>query len=266
LIKIRYADLPAGLHVRAEAAGRHTVIYLLPGLTAAQRRAALSRTRSSARIGHGPALPAAELVCAITADRVRAIGRDVVAVLRAHPAIFIPPMIIAVSASLAYVLLATVSIRIPPPRSGGPLPHVVEPAQPGTGVLHARTPARPGGNASRVTQPGTPAVGAPGGTHRQRHGKRLRPIPTRGAPSPSPSRSASPSPAGSASPSPSLSPSPYPSLSPSPSPRPSDRPSPSPVPSLSLSPSPDPPPSSGPATSSGGACLTVGPLQVCIKL
>jgi hypothetical protein len=32
LIKIRYADLPAGLHVRAECSGRSTIIYLLPGL------------------------------------------------------------------------------------------------------------------------------------------------------------------------------------------------------------------------------------------
>ena len=58
MIKIRYADLPGGLHVRVEARGKDTIIYLLPGLTVAQRRAALRRARSSARMGHGPRLPA----------------------------------------------------------------------------------------------------------------------------------------------------------------------------------------------------------------
>ena len=48
MIKIRYADLPAGLHIRAVARGKDTVIYLLPGLTAAQRQAALRRGAAKA--------------------------------------------------------------------------------------------------------------------------------------------------------------------------------------------------------------------------
>jgi hypothetical protein len=39
VIKIRYADLPGGLHIRAVARGKDTIIYLLPGLTAYQRQA-----------------------------------------------------------------------------------------------------------------------------------------------------------------------------------------------------------------------------------
>ena len=46
MVKIRYSELPAGLHVRAEARGRDTVIYLLPGLTPAQRRAIVTATAS----------------------------------------------------------------------------------------------------------------------------------------------------------------------------------------------------------------------------
>ncbi len=56
MIKIRYTDLPAGLHIGG-GPRKDTVIYLLPGLTAAQRQAALRRARSSARMGHGPRLP-----------------------------------------------------------------------------------------------------------------------------------------------------------------------------------------------------------------
>ena len=55
MIKIRYADLPAGLHIRAVARGKDTIIFLLPGLTPPQRQAALRRARSSARMGHGRA-------------------------------------------------------------------------------------------------------------------------------------------------------------------------------------------------------------------
>jgi hypothetical protein len=37
VIKIRYADLPGGLHVRAETRGKDTIVCLLPGLTLEQR-------------------------------------------------------------------------------------------------------------------------------------------------------------------------------------------------------------------------------------
>src|SRR5580704_8387422 len=105
LIKIRYADLPAGLHVRAAADGRHTIVYLLPGLTRAERRAALLRIRRSAELGHGPRLPAR--------DRAAATARNGAAAFRAHPLLLLPPVLIVASATLVYVMLSAVSIRFP---------------------------------------------------------------------------------------------------------------------------------------------------------
>src|SRR3981081_199858 len=58
VIKIRYADLPGGLHVRAVAHGKDTIVYPVPGLTVATGQAALRGVRSSARMGHGPPLSA----------------------------------------------------------------------------------------------------------------------------------------------------------------------------------------------------------------
>jgi hypothetical protein len=69
LIKIRYADLPAGLHARTEAQGRSTIIYLLPGLTAIERRAALVRACQSANLGYGPRLSSAGVAFAVARDR-----------------------------------------------------------------------------------------------------------------------------------------------------------------------------------------------------
>ena len=57
IIKIRYRDqsqLSPGLHAAAERHGRVTTVYLLSGLSATQRRAALRRLRISARRGYGP--------------------------------------------------------------------------------------------------------------------------------------------------------------------------------------------------------------------
>jgi hypothetical protein len=86
VIRIRYLDLSAGLHGRAEAAGRTTTIYLRPGLTAPQRQAALRRLRQESRVGCGPRLPAPPLALAIMADRIRMAARYVIAVVRLHPA------------------------------------------------------------------------------------------------------------------------------------------------------------------------------------
>ena len=74
MIKIRYRDpneLSPGLHAEAERHGRCTTVYLLSGLTAQERRAALRRLRLSARMGYCPPLPAAQLTLALFADRVR---------------------------------------------------------------------------------------------------------------------------------------------------------------------------------------------------
>ena len=119
MIKIRYSDLPAGLHVRTAVQGRHTILYLLPGLTAAQRRAALHRARSNARVGHGPRLPTAGIAFARSADRIRTTARNSLAAVRVHPALLVPAMIVVVSVAVANVLLATVSIQLRPPETAG---------------------------------------------------------------------------------------------------------------------------------------------------
>jgi hypothetical protein len=115
MVKIRYANLPGGLHVRAVTHGRHTVIYLLPGLTLEQRRAALRRVRSSARMGQRPPIPAAGLTRAVIADRVLTTVRNLVGAVRLHPAMFAPLVVILLSAAVAFFVLSSVSIKIRSP-------------------------------------------------------------------------------------------------------------------------------------------------------
>jgi len=178
VIKIRYADLPAGLHIRAVARGRDTVIYLLPGLTAPQRQAALRRARSSARMGHGPRLPVPGVLGAVMVDRMRTTVRNGAAAMRGHPAILVPPLVIVLSAAVAYILLVSVDIRMHDPQANGP-------AGPGTPIAAAVAP--PGGSADDPgAQPGstsrnsrsgrrTSVPGAARAARRPPHPRRLPP-------------------------------------------------------------------------------------------
>jgi hypothetical protein len=259
LIKIRYANLPAGIHVRAEAAGRDIVVYLLPGLTPAQRRAALSRARSSARIGHGPALSAAGLARAIAADRVRMMARNSAAALRAHPALFVPPMIVLVSAALAYTLLGSAA-RLPASQSPfGPVGlSMIPPAHP----RPAGSGPAPGGGG-----PGSPGPAGPGRTA----SPGPAPGPSQGG-SPSPSATVAPPPARPARPGPARRPpGPFRSFTPSSSPAPTRTQTARPVPA---SPAPGSSPGSGAGGGSGpgagsnpgGACVNLGALGVCLDV
>ncbi len=112
MVKIRYAELPAGLHVTAEDDRLDTVVYLQPGLTATQRRTALIRVRSSARMGQGPALPALAMARALAADRVRTTTRIGAAAMRKHPMLVLPPLIVIVS-SAVFVLMSVAPPRVP---------------------------------------------------------------------------------------------------------------------------------------------------------
>ena len=121
MIRIRYRDsseFSPGLHAAAERHGRTTTIYLLSGLTAPERGSALRRLRLSARMGHGP-LPAVQLVFALLDDRIRtAVGRTG-AVFRLHPAGSTVPVMVLSAGVIAFLLLSTVSIRVlPAPRTG----------------------------------------------------------------------------------------------------------------------------------------------------
>jgi hypothetical protein len=205
VIKIRYADLPAGLHIRAVARGKDTLIYLLPGLTAAQRQAALRRARSSARMGQGPRLPAAGVLGAVMVDRMRTTVRNGAAAMRGHPAILVPPLLIITTAAVAYVLLVSVNLRIHEPQASGssgqgtPVPAAVAPPGSGAednpgGLPGSTSPITPGQSQSPThKRSGGGATGAspsPSAT----------PSPAKSTPAPSPSPSPSPSPAASATP------------------------------------------------------------------
>jgi len=231
VIKIRYADLPAGLHIRAVARGKDTIIYLLPGLTAAQRQAALRRARSSARMGQGPRLPVAAVLGAVIVDRMRTTVRNGAAAMRGHPAILVPPLVIIMSAAVAYVLLVSVNIRIRDPQASGP-------AGPGAAIPAAVAP--PG---SKADDPGA----RPGSTSRITSTQSQRPTPRKsggGATGGSPSPSPTPSPARST-----------PAPSPAPSPSAAD-----PTPTAGGVNSTG---SGSGAPSAGGVCLDPGPPGVC---
>ncbi len=246
MIKIRYSDLPGGQHVRVGVQGRNTILYLLPGLSAVQRKAAIRRARSAARVGHGPALPAPGVARALAADRVRTTVRNGLAAMRMHPAIFFPPMVIIVAVAVAYLVLVSVSFRLIPHASE---PNVVFGASGGHQAL--RPTARPGD---------PPASGSAPGSSRSPSGPRGR----------GPGRSASPHPGSSRSASPSSSPSRQPSSpgrpgTPSPVPSASSPSTPAPGPSAAPSPASTSP---GPGSGSGstGVCVQVGPLGVCVGL
>jgi hypothetical protein len=235
VIKIRYADLPAGLHIRTAARGKDTIIYLLPGLTAAQRQAALRRARSSARMGHGPRLSAAGVLGAVMADRIRTTVRNGAAAMRGHPAIFVPPLVIIMTAAVAYILLVSVGIRIHEPQASGP-------SGQGAPVAAAVAPPQSGADDPH-SRPGSTGPAAPGKSHR-----------------PSPRRSGGGHGATGASPSPSPTPSATGS-EPAPSPSPSAAPS--------ATPSAGGTNSAGSGSGSagaGGLCLDVGPLGVCLSV
>jgi hypothetical protein len=106
MVKIRYSELPAGLHVAATADNDGTVVYLQPGLTPAQRRAALGRVRSSARMGQGPMLPRPEMAKAIAADRMRTNARIGAAAARRHPLVVLTPVFALVIAAIAVMVVA----------------------------------------------------------------------------------------------------------------------------------------------------------------
>src|SRR5579872_1531928 len=185
MIKIRYRDpneLSPGLHAAAERHGRSTTVYLLPGLSAAQRRAALRRLKISARRGYEPKLPAPQLAVALAADRIRTTVGRAGAVFRSHPAGSTVPVMVVSAGAIAFLALSAVSIHVihTPPRGQG-LTGATGPAAsftggtggtgPGTsaGPIAAGLRGDPPGQAGSVTElPGQPGSGAgPGGQNGQ---------------------------------------------------------------------------------------------------
>jgi hypothetical protein len=239
MVKIRYSELPSGLHVRAAGEGWRTIIYLQPGLTPAERRAALLRVRSSSRMGHGPAVPPLAMMLAIGADQIRTTVQNGLAAMRRHPVLLLPPLVLLVSTGIVFVLMSFVTFTVHA--------HEQPQAAPTSGLRSG--PGRPGGQGGSDPGSAVPgqasAPGSQGGGHARHGGPSPR---TRPAPSPAPSsiRSPVPGPTGrsgsSPTPSPTATQSPTPGVSPTPSPTPS------------------------PSASSSGTCLQLGPLGLCVTV
>lgn len=146
MIRIRYRDpneLSPGLHAAAERHGRSTTVYMIPGLTAAERRAALRRLRISARMGYGPRLPTPQLALALLADRIRTTVGQTGAIFRLHPAGSTVPVMVVSAGAIAFLALSAVSIRVihQPPGPGQPRAFGRAPAA-STGTVPAAGPSQ----------------------------------------------------------------------------------------------------------------------------
>jgi hypothetical protein len=239
MVKIRYSELPSGLHVSAIRHGRRAVIYLKPGLTPAERHAALIRVRSSGRMGHGPQLHPFGLAVAIGTDWVRTTTRNGLAAVRGHPVLLLPPLILLVSTAIVFILMSFVTLTLAPrqPQAAGTLPRL--------GGASPSQQLAPGTHSSRADR----ESGAPGGSPGGNDGDGGHSPAAGGTPSPQPSTINSPTP----------DPSDPAGQGPAPSPTASGGPVPDPT-SPSASPSPSP------SSSSSGTCVQLGPLGVCINL
>jgi hypothetical protein len=229
VIKIRYADLPEGLHARAEAEGRGAVIYLVRGLSPDQRRAALRRVRRAARLGNGPRLSASGVALAVARDTAKSTSRNGIAAVRFHPAGSLFLTALLASTVVCYVLFVSVSI------------HLI-PIPPTPGALTAPGGAGPGGTPGQrysASSQGSQQVSGPG------------PSPTAATRA---SAHASAGASGAGSTQHAASPVPLPSSSSAPPASPSPNPT-------GAAPTPSP---SG--SSPGGLCLNVGPLGVCLSV
>lgn len=141
VIRVRYRDqLPAGLNGKAELSARGTTVYLVPGLTGGQRRAALRRLRQEASRGCGPSLPRVGLTVALAADRLRAGLRNTAAVIRQHPAGSLLPAALAVLLMTLFVLASVGMAQLPQVVPGPP-------GSPGTPVSGSGAPTVVGGPA-----------------------------------------------------------------------------------------------------------------------
>jgi hypothetical protein len=264
VIKIRYADLPQGLHAQVRTGGRRPVIYLLPGLSPAQRRDALRRLIRTSRRGYGPRLRVSGVAFAVARDVSKSTVRTGLAAVRGHPAGSAVLAAFLAAAVVCYSLFVTVTVRLSPGPAGPPA--AAGAARPG--LRQAGGPGRSGGGASGPagTQPaatgphGTSPAGAAGSGSSGS-------APSGSGPSgPVPS---GPVPSGSGPSGPAAGPGPVPTgiwtgpggVLPS-------VPAGAPGPTSSPSPLAAPPPASPgprPPAQPGGLCLQLGPLGVCIS-
>jgi hypothetical protein len=217
VIKIRYRDadeLAPGLHAAAEQYGRETTVFFVPGLTTAERRAALRRLRLSARMGYCPPLPVAQLALALMVDRIRTTVGQVGTLVRSHPAGSTVPVMVISAGAIAFLALSAVSIQVLHRDSGRPAELAVVGGSPttlpGSRSSQAQPTAGAGGSDPAGPGPAPLSSTSPVATT----SPHPLSVPSSADPTPSPSPSASPSP----SPSPSRSAAPAPRTQPAPSP------------------------------------------------
>ncbi len=249
MIKIRYCDLPQGRHAHVHAAGRRSVIYLLPGLSPTQRRDALGRLIRASRQGYGPRLRAPGVRFAVARDVVKTTAGNALAAVRCHPAGSAALAAFIAAGVICYAFFVTVTVRFTPHPAGPPLAAPSAPRGPGdrSPGSGASGPAgtQPPVTGRRTASPprGTGASTGPG-TGAAPSGQATNPMPLPTGTWSAPGGVVAPSPAGPTSPAsspPPATPSPVPSTVPPPA-RPAPRPG-------------DP----------GGLCLKLGPLGVCLS-
>ena len=221
MIKIRYSELQPGLHATTKTENGHTVLYLVRGLSTAERRNAIGRLRASANVGHGPKLPTIPLALALIADRVKQNTKNAMAAVRLHPTGAAIPAVFLVSGAILYALFVTVSVNLGLPVTSdlavGPLPVAAVPASSGNSQPRPAT-GQPGGpsQAPRLTGDRSGSSGPSPRAARAGQPGQSSPHPTTGSTPTTPPSSSPPPTGGSAPPSPptaSVAPTPSPSKS-----------------------------------------------------
>jgi hypothetical protein len=155
MVKIRYAELPAGLHVATEAFNGCTIVYLKPGLTSAQRKDALTVARRSARFDHGPSLPTLDMAFALAADRTRTTAQITTTAMRKHPLLLLPVIALVLGIIAAGMLASAAIVTTLPPG--------VRSAQPGNLYdFNVGQLVNPGGSPGPGSSRGTPGSAKPG--------------------------------------------------------------------------------------------------------
>lgn len=120
MICIRYEDFSAGthdatgLHGKAERGPHGVTVYLVPGLTACQRRAVIRRLRQEASRYVGPELPLAQLAVALGLDRVRSAARVTGAMVRLHPAVTLLPGAFVAALMTLFVIASADGLGLSP--------------------------------------------------------------------------------------------------------------------------------------------------------
>lgn len=149
----------AGMYGRAEGCARGVRVYLLPGLTARQRRAVIRRLRQEASRGFGPPLPLPQLAIALGFDRIRTAAKIVGAMVRLHPAVTLVPGAFVVAMMTLFVIASGEG----PGSTASPRAGLAEAVAVGGGVAQAVSGGASRAQTSQVTaDDGTGSIYADG--------------------------------------------------------------------------------------------------------